>query len=288
MAVKIVESKNYTKKTIMVGPVQFETKSHFRCLKPASFGLFERKLAKFNLLIVSIVVVLILLLVSCNLSVICTQTIIKSTTTTTNDDKMIAYKQLRSDLHRNDRYQNYQQYQNDDAYTSMLLSQPLERPSLSRSVQLKGENQREPEAMALGALMVGERPKLIPLVAAESGYNENSSVNILCTVSSGHHESLLFDWFKDGQVISDSMFTTRDNNLQNNNFANSENNNNNNNFNGIGNLLVKPIQVDKHADHSLLRISQVQSWHSGRYTCSAKNQFGSDSSSVSLRVNGKL
>lgn len=118
----------------------------------------------------------------------------------------------------------------------------------------------------------GEKPRLIPLVAAESGYSENSSVNILCTVSQGHHDTLQFDWFKDGQLIS----------LNNNN-----NNNDDDTYRpqtAISSNLAP--QIEKHSDHSLLRISRVQSHHSGRYTCSAKNQFGQDSSSVNLMVNG--
>ena len=107
----------------------------------------------------------------------------------------------------------------------------------------------------------GEKPRLIPLVASDSGYSENSSVNILCTVSQGHHETLIFDWFKDGQQL------------------------------GLGGpeadstALVGP-QIESQPDHSLLRISRVKSQHAGRYTCSAKNQFGQDASSVNLAVNG--
>lgn len=170
----------------------------------------------------------------------------------------------------------------------------------------------------------GEKPKLIPLVAADSGYSENSSVNILCTVSQGHHESLTFDWFKDGRLLAadgspsgasgdggadelgdgelatsllageptatsgaagrqeekiDDVFVDHLN-------SGSGNNNNNGNRNHHHHP-VKP-KIEKHSDHSLLRIARVHFSHSGRYTCSAKNNFGSDSSSVNLIVNGKL
>lgn len=113
-----------------------------------------------------------------------------------------------------------------------------------------------PAASSASGSSVGEKPRLIPLVASDSGYSENSSVNILCTVSQGHHESLTFDWFKEGQSIAslaaaDSL-----------------------------------LQIESQPDHSLLRVSRVKSHHSGRYTCSAKNQFGQDSSSVNLAVNG--
>lgn len=110
------------------------------------------------------------------------------------------------------------------------------------------------QAALIGGL--GEKPQLIPLAAAPSGYNENSSVHLLCTISQGHHESLTFDWFKDGQLLASS-----------------------------GASKLAP-QVEKHPDHSLLRIEYVKSQHAGRYTCSARNQFGLDSSSVNLAVNG--
>ena len=116
-------------------------------------------------------------------------------------------------------------------------------------------------SQAAALIGAGEKPKLIPLVAAESGYSENSSVNILCTVSQGHQEGLQFDWFKDGQLLAGGSALGQD-------------------------QALRPALIEKHSDHSLLRISRVQSQHSGRYTCSAKNQFGQDSSSVNLMVNG--
>lgn len=114
----------------------------------------------------------------------------------------------------------------------------------------------------LTSSILGEKPKLIPIVVSDSGYSENSSVNILCTVSQGHHETLTFDWFKDGQLLTGS--------LDSNNFQQTNH---------------QP-QIDKNPDHSLLRISRVLLTNSGRYTCSVKNQFGSDSSSANLIVNG--
>lgn len=130
---------------------------------------------------------------------------------------------------------------------------------------------------SMSSLIQGEEPRLIPLVAAESGYSENASVNILCTIHSGHHESLSFDWFKDNQLISsnsleDSSEQQQQQQQQESNLINSR---------------LNRIHIEKSSDHSLLRISRVQLKHAGRYTCSAKNQFGQDSSSVQLRVNGK-
>lgn len=142
------------------------------------------------------------------------------------------------------------------------------------------------------AMVAGDKPRLIPLVAAESGYSENSSVNILCTVSQGHHESLTFDWFKDGQLLlaasnhgaplggageSGSGPNKMDDLLLDfPAYASSS---------LSANPRLAP-RIEKHSDHSLLRIARVQAQHSGRYTCSAKNQFGQDSSSVELMVNG--
>lgn len=125
----------------------------------------------------------------------------------------------------------------------------------------------------------GEKPKLIPLIASDSGYSENSSVNFLCTVSQGHHETLTFDWFKDGQLLlpqqSNNNQRSREASLENQ-VAGEQ---------SSSNLILLP-QIDKNPDHSLLRISRVLSQHAGRYTCLAKNQFGQDSSSVNLVVNG--
>jgi len=129
-----------------------------------------------------------------------------------------------------------------------------------------------------------ERPRLIPLVAAESGYSENSSVNILCTVSQGHHETLQFDWFKEGKLIGADQPEEQDEqaaslfnsgSLQQAQQQQQQH------------LLEGGPQIEKHPDHSLLRIARVRTQHGGRYTCAAKNQFGSDSSSVNLLVNGK-
>ena len=133
-----------------------------------------------------------------------------------------------------------------------------------------------------------DRPRLIPLVAAELGYSENSSVNILCTVSQGHHETLQFDWFKDGKLLASGGGGGSDD----------ENESANDEPQGAGRALAlghsletggpHGLQIEKSGDHSLLRIGRVLARHAGRYTCAAKNQFGSDSSSVSLLVNGEF
>lgn len=109
------------------------------------------------------------------------------------------------------------------------------------------------------------RPRLVPLVASESGYSENSSVNVLCTVSQGVHDSLAFEWFKDGQPLSASDQVLLDSSSSSGKQA---------------------VHIEKHPDHSLLRIARVSIQHAGRYTCAARNQFGQDSSSVALAVNG--
>lgn len=154
------------------------------------------------------------------------------------------------------------------------------------------------ESLLSSSAPVGERPRLIPLVVADSGYSENSSVNILCTVSQGHHESLSFDWFKDGQLISSGPTNSASGNLDNSittlaSYSASldgESQAHDSGFggsSGINRMISMKPEIEKNPDRSLLRISRVQVQHSGRYTCSAKNQFGQDSSSVNLRVNGK-
>lgn len=155
--------------------------------------------------------------------------------------------------------------------SALLAAQELPEEQ-DQSVELASRSR--PVSLQLLQQQPGEKPRLIPIVAAEPGYSENSSVNILCTVSQGHHESLTFDWFKDGQLLS----------------SKNDNNNNNKNDEMISadettNSNLAP-QIEKHSDHSLLRIPRVKSQHSGRYTCAAKNQFGQDSSSVNLIVNG--
>lgn len=119
--------------------------------------------------------------------------------------------------------------------------------------------------LAAAAAAPSERPRLIPLVAAESGYAQNSSVNLLCTVSQGR-QPLHFEWFRDGhalQGVAEAAAATS------------------------AELVAAPPLIERHADHSLLRIARVSQSHAGRYTCTAKNQFGQDSSSVQLLVNGK-
>lgn len=147
------------------------------------------------------------------------------------------------------------------------------------------QNNNQNEAYAEALLAGGEKPRLIPLVLAELGYSENSSVNVLCTVSQGHHESLSFDWFKDGQLLFGSNEASSSGSLLAAAAA-AANNRIVDDFNNRDSIQLAAPQIEKHSDHSLLRIARVQSHHSGRYTCSAKNQFGQDSSSVNLIVNG--
>lgn len=136
----------------------------------------------------------------------------------------------------------------------------------------------------------GEKPKLIPLIAADSGYSENSSVTFLCTVSQGHHETLTFDWFKDGQLLlppppppQPGSAAANHNQMRLSSGETMSENETGEQVSLTSNLMP---QIDKNPDHSLLRISRVSSQHAGRYTCLAKNQFGQDSSSVNLAVNG--
>lgn len=154
--------------------------------------------------------------------------------------------------------------------------------SLELEEELGGANPLSLAQQSAQSSATGDKPRLIPLVAAESGYSENSSVNVLCTVSQGHHESLTFDWFKDGQLL---LGSASDNQQQQQAALISDEFSQPSRSNAFSNSNLAP-QIEKHSDHSLLRIARVQSQHSGRYTCAVKNQFGQDSSSVHLIVNG--
>lgn len=111
--------------------------------------------------------------------------------------------------------------------------------------------------------VLGEKPRVVPLATPAGGYSENASVTLLCALSAGHHDSLTFDWFKDGATVDASNSPSQ----------------------------VDPsnaVKIDLNSDHSLLRIARVKLSHAGQYTCVARNQFGQDSSSSSLVVNGGL
>lgn len=174
------------------------------------------------------------------------------------------------------------------ASSQVLAVDKQQEAQQHRNILLSQDHYLEPQAL-IGEPR-GEKPKLIPLIAADSGYSENSSVTFLCTVSQGHHETLTFDWFKDGQLLSPSPSQSAP--------APAAANHNQmrlpsgdtilENQTGEQVALTSNLmpQIDKNPDHSLLRISRVFSQHAGRYTCLAKNQFGQDSSSVNLAVNG--
>lgn len=163
-----------------------------------------------------------------------------------------------------------------------VISNDLGPGELDAPYRARVEHQPVAEALA-----GGDKPRLIPLVAAESGYSENSSVNFLCTVSQGHHESLQFDWFKDGHLLGPGAPRQADEADGDQHLGAISGSYPARIISISGNNSNLAPQIERHTDHSLLRISKVNLHHSGRYTCSAKSQFGQDSSSVNLIVNGE-
>lgn len=162
-----------------------------------------------------------------------------------------------------------------------VISNDLGPGELDAPYRARVEHQPMAEALA-----GGDKPRLIPLVAAESGYSENSSVNFLCTVSQGHHDSLQFDWFKDGHLLGSGAPRQADE-VDGDQHLGAISGSYPARISISGNNSNLAPQIERHTDHSLLRISKVNLHHSGRYTCSAKSQFGQDSSSVNLIVNGE-
>ncbi len=95
---------------------------------------------------------------------------------------------------------------------------------------------------------------MMPLSFGMDILNEGAFAQVSCVVSQGD-EPLQVSWtFHGGQITSD-----------------------------LG-ILTTPIG----SRGSLLLISSVKHEHRGNYTCSAKNNAGSKSQTVELKVNGKI
>lgn len=113
-------------------------------------------------------------------------------------------------------------------------------------------------------------PKILPIATADS-YPEGSTINLICTVSGGQRKGLSLSWMKDGNQIDETLFL-------NNNFKNNYSNNQSE---------YENVSVEKTgADISILRISNATYINSGKYSCSAKNALGEDSTSVNIVING--
>lgn len=103
-------------------------------------------------------------------------------------------------------------------------------------------------------------PKILPIATADS-YPEGSSVNLICTVSGGQRKGLTLAWTKDGQELDEKMA-------------------------GYSSL-ADNVSIEKTGvDISILRISNATHTNSGRFSCTAKNPIGEDSTSVNIVING--
>ncbi|RWS01343.1 hemicentin-1-like protein, partial [Dinothrombium tinctorium] len=96
-------------------------------------------------------------------------------------------------------------------------------------------------------------PKVVPFPLF-SPFNENRPFAVLCTVQDGSFP-LKFQWFKDNKPIDKQ----REN-----------------------------IEIETTESNSNLRIRQLKQNHSGNYTCSVRNAYGTDSQTVSLLVKAPL
>jgi hypothetical protein len=102
-------------------------------------------------------------------------------------------------------------------------------------------------------LIFTEPPSLVPISFGMDIFDEGSSAQILCSVSSGD-EPLTITWSFHGNHISSS-----DSGITTGNFG---------------------------SRTSILMISSVTHSHRGNYTCLAKNKAGSTSNTAALKVNG--
>lgn len=106
-------------------------------------------------------------------------------------------------------------------------------------------------------------PKILPIATADS-YPEGSTINLICTVSGGQRKGLTLGWMKDGEELS---------NDESMRYASS-----------FDNISIEKTGVDI----SILRITNATHNNSGRFTCTAKNLLGEDSTSVNIVINGEL
>ena len=101
---------------------------------------------------------------------------------------------------------------------------------------------------------ISEPPKIVPISFGQEIFDESSQTTLVCTVSAGD-EPVVITWsFHGNNISSDSA-----DGIMTNNFG---------------------------SKTSILMIQSVSHGHRGIYTCLAKNNAGSSTSSAELRVNG--
>lgn len=101
-------------------------------------------------------------------------------------------------------------------------------------------------------------PKILPIATADS-YPEGSLINLICTVSGGQRNGLNLKWMKDGEELDGQKLKYSGENLS--------------------------IDGDD-GDISIMKIKNATHTNSGKYTCTATNPLGQDSTSVNIVING--
>lgn len=105
-------------------------------------------------------------------------------------------------------------------------------------------------------------PKILPIATADS-YPEGSSINLICTVSGGQRTGLSLKWAMNGEELSGEKMKYSE---------------------SMENVSIGGDD----ADISFLKIKNATYANSGKYTCTATNPLGQDSTSVNIIINGIL
>lgn len=104
-------------------------------------------------------------------------------------------------------------------------------------------------------------PKILPIATSDS-YPEGATINLICTVSGGQRKGLTLSWAKNGDELNDEILR-------------------------YSNGLTDNLSIEKNGvDITILRITNATHTNSGRYSCSARNALGEDSTSVEIVING--
>lgn len=108
-------------------------------------------------------------------------------------------------------------------------------------------------------------PKILPIATADS-YPEGSTINLICTVSGGQRKGLTLAWKKDGNDLNNEQLFSPLNVVDQ----------------------MDNVSIEKTgADISILRITNATHSNSGKFTCTANNPLGEDSTSVNIVINGE-
>lgn len=141
----------------------------------------------------------------------------------------------------------------------LQFKDPKESPIASSNEQLKIQYFDVNNQPVLVQFTYTGPPKILPIATADS-YPEGSTINLICTVSGGQRKGLSLGWAKDGEEINQDMRYS----------------------NSIDNVSIEKTGVDI----SIMRITNATYLNSGRFSCTAKNPLGEDSTSVNIVING--